>query len=204
MKRTHPILFSSPMVTAIFEGRKSQTRRLAGLETINQDPDRWAYVGIDDGYHVFDDKKNKGGGTMLSCRYGEAGHMLWVRETWQAQNLGGKWWHEIKRDERMLHNWAWTNPVRPAYESIPPRWLPGIHMPEIACRLWMPVVGVRAERVQDITEEDAKAEGVLDVCPDGVEDCHFWSHRSSFEKLWNEINGNWRQNPWVWVVEFAG
>lgn len=204
MSRSHPILFSGEMVEAIFAGRKTQTRRLAGLEVINQETERYEYVGMggesddplsfDDPFLSFYDKKADVQ-VIVKSRYGGAGHLLWVREKWQAQNLHGAWWHEVKREERSLHNWAFTNPIRPAYEKVPPRWLPGIHMPRMACRLWLDVKGLRAERVGQISYDDAAAEGM-----NGASGAETYS---MFADLWERLNGNWLFNPWVMVVEFG-
>lgn len=173
--KEHPIIFSGPMVRAILEGRKTQTRRVAK-------------------YHT----------DVRYCQYGTTGDRLWVRENWNAQNQSGQWWHEVKRDERPLHNWAWTNPVFPAYESTPPRWLPSIHMPRAASRITLEVTGVRVERVQDISEDDARAEGVAPSIVGG--DMGGIEYRAGYQSLWDSINSKrgfgWDANPWVWVVEF--
>lgn len=194
--RQHPILFSREMIEAIFAKRKTQTRRLAGLEVINQEPDRYDYLGVTgdvDAMYAFHDKKADAQ-VVVRCPYGGAGHLLWVREAWQAQNVSGRWWHEVKREDRDQFNWAFTNPVKPAYEAIPPRWLPGIHMPRMACRLHLPVGGIRAERVGQISYDDAGAEGL-----NGNSGAETYS---LFADLWDRLNGNWDLNPWVWVVEF--
>lgn len=200
--RKHPILFSGEMVAAIFARKKTQTRRLAGLEVINQEPERYEYVGMGGGFDApflsFHDKQEDVQ-VIVKSRCGAAGHLLWVREKWQAQNLGGQWWHEIKREERPNHNWAFTNPIRPAYETVPPRWLPGIHMPEIACRLWLDVKRVSAERLHMMTLHKMEMEGVSEMEDDGRHGL------SPFIDLWDKLNGQnapWKKNPWVIVVEF--
>lgn len=92
-----------------------------------------------------------------------------------------------------------------------PRWRPSIHMPRVASRITLEIVSVRVERLQDISEEDAIAEGVTADCPgtpNGLhpptKDCSLWSARNSFAHLWDQINGkgSWALNPWVWVVTF--
>ena len=138
----------------------------------------------------------------LHCPYGKPGDRLWVRETWQAQNLDGQWWHEVKREDRSVMNWAWTNPVQRAYLPMPPRWLPAIHMPRMACRITLEVLSVRVERVQDISADDALHEGTtmahVNGSPIG------WVR--SYKLLWDSINFSrgygWDANPWVWVIEF--
>lgn len=170
---THPILFSARMVEAILDGRKTQTRRI-----VKKNPD---------GKIPFTDE--------LPCPYGLTGDTLWVRETWQAQNNNGEWWHEVPRDDRVSWNWAWTNPVRPAYDEMPPRWLPGIHMPREACRIELKIKSLKIERLHCISPDDAEAEGVTN---ERVFD--------GFVELWNSINAargyGWDVNPFVWVVEF--
>lgn len=195
--RQHPILFSREMIEAIFAKRKTQTRRLAGLEKINQEPERYEYMGetgdVDVPMYAFRDKQADG--VLVRCPYGGAGHLLWVREAWQAQNVSGRWWHEVRREDRDQFNWAFTNPVKPAYEAIPPRWLPGIHMPRMACRLHLPVARIVPERLHMMTLDKMEKEGVREV----KDDRH---PLSPFIDLWDRLNGNWDLNPWVWAVEF--
>lgn len=200
--KERPILFSGEMVRAILEGRKTQTRRImkpqppAGMRV---DGCPW----VKSGWALWDAK----GCTCreIPFRYVFPGDSLWVRETWQAQTQSGKWWHEIKRDDRKLYNWAWTNPVRPAYDAMPPRWLPGIHMPRSASRITLEVVDVRVERVQEINNRDAKAEGVYPLMLDDGR-VRYDDFRGMFANLWDRINDHdgqrWEDSPWVWVVEF--
>lgn len=177
----HPILFSEKMVRAILAGKKSQTRRV-----VKQNPK---------GKIPFTDE--------LPCPYGLTGDILWVREKWQAQNTSGLWWHQVPRNERPLWNWAFTNPVEPAFKAIPPRWIPSIHMPRMACRIELEITQLRIERLNSISESDAIAEG-----------CQAWIENgqvvdtavSDYAHLWNEINlergYSWQSNPLVWVVTF--
>lgn len=187
----HPILFSEKMVRAILAGKKSQTRRIVkgtALDWLQPNMFTKEYVALPENY--------------LSP-YGYAGDVLWVRESWQAQNTSGLWWHEVARNDRPLWNWAFTNPVEPAYEAIPPRWIPSIHMPRMACRIELEITELRIERLNDISENDAIAEG-----------CQAWMENgqvtdtavSDYAHLWNEINlergYSWESNPFVWVVSF--
>jgi hypothetical protein len=203
-----PILFSGAMVEAILEGRKTQTRRVIKL--------RDGSAPEEDGYdiprgednqpldYVMDFSKTYPYWQQLDCPYGKPGDLLWVRETWNAQTQSGKWWHEVPRQDRPLLNWAWTNPVEPAFEAVPPKWLPSIHMPRAASRITLEVVKIRVEQIQKITCADAGAEGV-----NGDSDAEVYC---GFQDLWDSINskrsdeaGNtfgWNDNPWVWVVEF--
>lgn len=172
----HPILFSGEMVKAILEGRKTQTRRIIKPQPTPENVDTVS---------------------IAYCRYGFPGDRLWVREKWQAQTHGGVWWHEV-REHHELYNWAWTNPIKPSYDATPPRWLPSIYMPKDACRIFLEIVNIRMERVQDISHEDVIAEGG----PFG----NSGSSDEDFFILWNSINAkrgySTNVNPWVWVIEF--
>lgn len=193
MMSSKPILFSGAMVEAILAGRKTQTRRI-----VKGDPN---------GKVPFTDE--------LPCPYGLTGDTLWVRESWNAQTQNGKWWHEVKREDRPLLNWAWTNPVKPAFEAVPPRWLPSIHMPREACRIELEIVKLKIERLQNITRDDAKAEGVSNawMWSPGNNPAHFERgllnpYVANYSVLWdlihagNLIGDGWNANPFVWVIEF--
>jgi hypothetical protein len=142
-------------------------------------------------------------------------------------NTERKWWHEWPANDRSSMNWAWTNPVHPAYDQTPPRWLPAIHMPRMACRITLEVARVRVERVQDIGDTDAIAEGMtpnwsgdlagwdanehgylpphLHSSDDDVDATHYTA-REAYAAYWDHLNAKrgygWDANPWVWVIEF--
>ena len=187
----HPILFSRKMVQAILAGKNSQTRRIVkgtALDWLQPNMFSQKYVALPE--------------NCLSP-YGYAGDYLWVRESWQAQNTSGLWWHEVPRNDRSLWNWAFTNPVEPAYEATPPRWIPSIHMPRMASRITLEITELRIERLNDISESDAVAEG----CQAWIENGQVTDTAvSDYAHLWNEINlergYSWESNPFVWVVSF--
>lgn len=211
-----PILFSGEMVRAILEGRKTQTRRVSKdqgegvffeyVENNPTYPEYWNGKGSMPYTGWVVKYPNLGIYLPRLCPYGKVGDRLWVRETWNAMNGHGQWWHDVKASKaaRQLYNWAWTNPVQPALQEIPPRWLPSIHMPRAASRITLEIVNVRVERLQNITCHDIAKEG----CPlehhmdnnSGMTDAMFawWEH------LWKKINGqdSWNSNPWLWVIEF--
>lgn len=205
--KERPILFSAPMVRAILEGRKTQTRRIVKMPS--DLIDRVQFVRAE-----FADKSTPGQcgafwamegdgpvGPPISCKYGQAGDRLWVRETWMED-------HSATTDEHgrlpILYRATCLN--HPAE-----RWRPSIHMPRWASRIDLEVTGVRVERLQDISEADAIAEG-LDRVNDGA--AQFGVHglatswrndpREAFCALWESINGDrsWDTNPFVWVIEF--
>ena len=203
-----PILFSGPMVRAILEGRKTQTRRVVkpqpnedGLadDALPADPYGYAWRGSD--------------GSERQCPYGQPGDLLWVRETFQFVKQGS----DCQRRTFVITcpfkstASAWIEyAATPRDSEPPPRWKPSIYMPRWASRLTLEVVSVRVERLQDISDADARAEGV-EASPDPVGGAFSGpfglSHlpfASSYANLWESINGpgSWSLNPWVWVVEF--
>ncbi len=215
--KERPILFSAPMVRALLAGTKTQTRRVvngvkhfpewgsavgmvggawrygspAGLG-LSDRGDHWSVTLDADQLRRMCTREAYGWGARSGCPYGVAGDRLWVRESWQAEQ-----------------RWDWTPPRdiaagSPIYfefgdEAVPAcagRKRPSIHMPRWASRITLEVAEVRVERLQDISEADARAEGVV------------WEQGQTavnvFESLWDEINGagSWQANPWVWAVSF--
>ncbi|HEL5053060.1 TPA: hypothetical protein UOA92_000827 [Stenotrophomonas maltophilia] len=194
MSRERPILFNGAMVRAILSGTKTQTRR--AIKGIPWRP------GCNPGFSQARAFSNAGEfriagsqemTTGFRCPFGQPGDRLWVRETWCHA------WDD-ERDQ-------WSAPERYHYradgievvhvddgERSP--WCPSIHMPRRACRLLLEITDVRVERLQAISEADARAEGVDPEMPD---ECVL-----AFERLWVSIGGpsSWNNNPWVWVIEF--
>ncbi len=208
-----PIIFKTAMVQAILDGRKTETRRLNGLKEINKNPDDWSLQDLsvnpelmrhnEDREEVIFVKKgliatfehNELGECFrnIKSRY-QVGDILYVRETWLKDAVG-------------YHYRADFDPGME--ETVKPRlkWRPSIHMPKEAARIFLRVVDVRVERLQDITEEGAMAEGVVPFKKDPEGDC--WSdglYRTAFQYMWNEMYGwnpnSWDTNPWVWVIKF--
>lgn len=185
-----PIIFSSEMVRALLDGRKTQTRRV-----IKTDAD---YNNLSfDGESLCEHGVSMGGDGwtfihITDCPYGQPGAHLWVRETWG-------YWGSFPDDGWVIY--------RADGDKAQQRWRPSIHMPKKYARIWLEVIAVRAERVQDISEDDAEAEGV-----DWMTFAHMnsWEYddpaREAFHTLWDSINKKrgygWASNPWVWVVEF--
>lgn len=185
----HPILFSGPMVRAILDGRKTQTRRVVKFGTrpdgnTNNEP------------------------PLNACPYGQPGDRLWVRETFAT----------IKWPAREPTPYGHTDvtyraTANPAVKVD--RWRPSIHMPRKFCRLILEVKAVRVERLQDISISDAIAEGVEEMARlvknqheyywvnDHTIDC---TYAGGFGCLWDSLNAKrgygWNENPWVWVIEF--
>jgi hypothetical protein len=194
--KERPILFSGEMVCAILEGRKTQTRRVVKVP-------RWALAGqmecdgCEPNWPMAEDCY--GDRQKIDCPYGQPGDRLWVRETFCEFDPNK---HGILGIHEKYAYRAETTPegeeIRKGYGYS---WRPSIFMPRWASRITLEVTAVRVERVQDISPEDALAEGDVEALtnPRHKETSIDWYHN-----LWDSINGagSWASNPWVWVVEF--
>lgn len=202
--KERPILFSAPMVRAILDGTKTQTRRV-----VKPQP---TYDGkFAGGWKVVGKHGHEAAtcGPLVSglCPYGHPDDRLWVRETWayHVQAMGSA----TDRDGP----WVYAADGNFALQSrLCDRWRPSIHMPRVVSRITLEVTGVRVERLQDISEADAAAEGIersYDQWRDYLTDqaVNYPSSATpidSYRTLWEQINGpeSWDANPFVWVVEF--
>lgn len=192
--KERPILFSAPMVRAILADTKTQMRRVVKPR---KDPDFGCQMAPSE---IAGDKHAE-----RLCPYGQPGDRLWVRETWAF----GIHALAAARDEDGPFVYA-ADPMA-QQQRLCDRWRPSIHMPRWASRITLEITSVRVEQLQDISIEDAKAEGVW-THESVVSDCmnHFGidalavNPRRAFQMLWDQINGpsSWSVNPWVWVVEF--
>jgi len=192
--KERPILFNAPMVRALLSGSKTQTRRRfklpPGLD--------WYFSGALRGEETGDvhDPAGKGWWNIdeLRCPYGQPGDQLWVKETWREDSPDDPEGAIYRADQEHLMPQGG-------------RWKPSIFMPRWASRVTLEITGVRVERLQDISETDALAEGIhrYDVLEEaGPHDPHF--NRGTYQRLWESINGggSWASNPWVWVITFKG
>lgn len=239
--KTKPILFSTQMVKAILEGRKTQTRRI-----IKPQPSKQLF-DANMGYWSEEPKNLKQ--PYLKAKY-QVGDILWVRETWKVGS-----WNDF--DEKVAFDykaypdlkntpWVYYNDYDRFLELLskclceldglgiepivdednemfyykweagqsPFKWKPSIHMPREAARIFLKVTGVRVERLQDISEEDAIAEGIERIADYGTTGYKLYTQpdaafsdidaKWSFESLWHSINGeeSWNENPFVWVYDF--
>ena len=204
--KERPILFKAEMVRAILDGSKTQTRRV-----MKPQPDDDAIIAVGEigtsRGAAFVRYPREGGITRrVPCPYGQPGDRLWVRETYFGNHVQHP---NEPEDERELHYRADGLPNFEGEESLI-KWRPSIFMPRWASRITLEIVNVRVERLQDISEEDARAEGVGQV---GIETgqvlesgapVEIGSYACAYCDLWESINGkgSWEANPWVWVVEF--
>ncbi len=215
-----PILFNSEMVKAILEGRKIQTRRV-----VKPQP-HYNKIGL----LSFKNNCSLGCQFMVDfCPYGQPGDRLWLKENWRVgawNESEGLIAVDYKTDGYCRREWLkvedvdlfqrlWKQSTDDASKVFgmlerydwkpgdsPCRWRPSIHMPRWASRITLEITNVRVERLQEITEEDAKKEGCVAESGEG---CAFYPAKLAFELLWNTIKGKtypWSSNPWVWVVEF--
>lgn len=216
--KERPILFSGPMVRAILEGRKTQTRRVVKPQPFMvlsaADWHSRAMSGVDPygcrpmGSHVLEEMG-------ATCPHGTVGDRLWVRETWSPSTSTIPLARVPKADPRATYDvkiWYAASNDRPTWAET--KWRPSIHMPRWASRIMLEITGVRVERLREISEEDAIAEGVSEIVVPGIEygpygdpvqplDCSA-TDRDRFDHLWQSIHGaeSWFANPWVWVIEF--
>lgn len=198
-----PILFNTEMVRAILDGKKTCTRRI--VKGAIPDDAMW-------GYTMFTPKG------CVSCRgvyadeYGEKffrlpyqqGDILYVRETWQflyelddneqPVEETGKYYYAAT-DITLFNTYVDENGVK--HDYVP--WRPSIHMPKEAARIWLKVTDVRVERLQDMTDDDAEAEGCFDYTSTALGFPDVWD--STIKKSDLDRYG-WDANPWVWVIEF--
>lgn len=198
--KERPIIFSAPMVRAILAGTKTQTRRV--VKRYSADCIGW----FDDGDGLWAQRfidPSSGSPYLKSwrdrCPFGLPGDRLWVRETWK--HIEGGAIYDASGgiidafDPETIYRADRPNRYGP--------WMSPIHMPRWASRITLEITGVRVERLQDISEADAMAEGVS--MPDGTPTPpDFWSYQQEFRHLWEQINGpgSWDADPWVWVIEF--
>lgn len=193
--KERPILFSGPMVRAILDGRKTQTRRVLKRQYL--DPTWIIRPATADRFNGHTHDWWLPGGTVpvaaIRCPYGVPGDRLWVREAFGIPDA------PYEREDKSLLIYRADESPRMA-ELNKHFWRPSIFMPRWASRLTLEVLRVRVERLQEISEDDAKAEGAVGAAVETFAP----SHRAAFENLWGEINGaeSWKANPWVWVVEF--
>lgn len=213
-KKETGLMFKAPLVRAILSGKKTQTRRLA-KDVRHPDFGNWyapgALVLEGEPQHVI----------HRACPWGQPGDRIYVRETFAQHPQFADLAYRAEGEEFEDSDGAlWV-----------PKWTPAIHMPRKLARVWLEITGVRVERLQDITEADADAEGCdrLDaeryerdwkLCPKcggtrlhdalggngGVihdVDClECDTYVKRFKHLWNSTGGDWNANPWVWVIDF--
>ena len=224
--KERPILFSGPMVRAILDGKKTQTRRVVKPQPSHGFDASGYIVESSDKSHVgkfrFSDNGDKPWESeYIRCPYGVPGDRLWVRETWADVNSPDGPAICYRADGSYMHWQDFSETFGPDYGIGPSMdydaypgdyvmwwedllngepnhgWKPSIHMYRWASRINLEIIAIGVERVQDISGKNADAEGIKSVVADG--------DITDFAFLWDKINGKkhpWKDNPWVWVVKF--
>ncbi|OCP36765.1 hypothetical protein [Ensifer sp. LC163] len=212
-----PILFSGPMVRALLDGRKTQTRRLVNFPGADKVMDFVKVATDKEGRFVYEMKN--GAGNFLSRPAGKdlvdynfsprigVGYRLWVRETWQGLTFGD---YQPTKSSQCEVRYAATDALADlSSEDRGYPWRPSIFMPRWASRMTLIVTDVRVERLQDISEAYAIAEGAAQYSSSTKLSRAFnpdWKgvYREGYAELWNEINGagSWEANPWVAAYTF--
>ena len=202
---SRPSLFSVPMVRAILEGRKTQTRRVI------KEADNGVTTTMEDGTPYYCDEA--GNWNERSSPYGEKGDQLWVREAWcypATSRKNPRLDYPLRDIEYRADVGIMRYPLGGNYavQDRDFKWKPSIHMRRSDSRITLEITDIRFERLNSISESDAVAEGIVydpywksskyeggTICENAV---------TAFSELWESINGvgSWNANPWVWVVEF--
>lgn len=203
--KERPIIFNAPMVRAILANTKTQTRRVVKPQPeTSHDGEPYWYVG---GYRAWEYRDTtdilRKGGNSLRCPFGAPGDRLWVRESWRAP---------ASCDHIPPRSIADSEARRfVADECVGPdagfgKKRPSMFMPRWASRITLEVTGVRVERLHDISEGDAVAEGSVTVCmtPTGEDNGSAIWGPDGYCALWESINGpgSWDANPWLWAITF--
>ncbi|MFY7514974.1 hypothetical protein ACOT19_01065 [Acinetobacter baumannii] len=225
--KERPILFNSEMVNAILEGRKTQTRRILKKQPPENMTRHCWFSSSTSTYGFTNQPIPSDKWWKINCPFGRVGDRIWVRETWAPVNLYGEIALAYKADSKVIRveenesfldeegfiNYddprlekysfaAWAYDLLDGKEGV---WSPSIHMPRWACRLVLEITSIRVERLNDISENDAIAEG----CDNSKSEAAIqmgWYERPvrAFSRRWEWIYGkdSWKQNPWVWVIDF--
>ncbi len=209
-----PLIISASLIPPTRQGVKTCTRRLNGLEVFNKEPNEWKFtaLGSDEitrkplAYFV-----KLGRYTTVKCPYGNIGDVLFVRENWYV----GKGYDDIKPiDIPQLEHVKRGYPADGPKPGWAGRTRPSIHIPKWLSRIRLEITHITVERLHDITEKDAEAEGVeRGIFREGpntekgefhLEHNNHATHRDGFKFIWMQLNGrdSWNLNPHVWVIKF--
>lgn len=186
------MIFNGEMVRAILDGRKTQTRRIMKIQPEHSGLGLRQVIdsknGSDDGKYFWSSSDSCGlkvRSKSFTCPFGAVGDRIWVRETFSPVP---------DHDEP-----AGCSAFLYAADGVGPygKWTPSIHMPREASRILLGITDVRVERLRSMSQDDARAEGV--IAASGPMEAGL-----AFRELWDSIYGeeSWKANPWVWVIEF--
>jgi hypothetical protein len=201
MKETG-LMFKGPLVRAILEGRKTQTRRVMKLNF----NDRFSYMKTNlqaACNEIIEFREQEGtwfglhGWNELckcTCPFGKPGDRIYVRETHAHHPEFAQMAFRTDGEEfEDADGWLWE-----------PKWTPAIHMKKEEARIWLEITGVRVERLKNISEADAQAEGCSLECmaQTGDDSGSAIYGPGGFAALWGSTGGDWAANPWVWAIDF--
>lgn len=201
-----PILFSTEMVKAILEGRKTQTRRILKIDydfyknrcikIDNRGNNFWSIINKYNYMHVYQN---------LRCAYGKVGDILWVRETWLKQpnitskmlvdgaDTCDKYYYKASEDKNRLEQLI----------SLGWKVKPSIHMPREACRIKLKITHIAISKLQNIGTFDLLREGMTSKLRDYDAELDLYNQ---YSQLWDKLNKergySWESNPFVWVISF--
>jgi len=185
--KEHPILFSGEMVRAILEGRKTQTRRVIKQDRLLQLQTEAGIITHDTNWSPL----------YRFCHLGQIGDRLWVRETFWHYGLGSE-----LGGRQLYYKCDMDLPAEFQIDHFM-KWKPSIFMPRWASRITLEITDIRIERLQEISKNDACAEGIQLLTEDFDTAT---THIEKYRMLWDELNAkrgySWASNPWVWVIEF--
>jgi len=218
--KERPILFSEQRVRALLVGQQTQTRRIMKTQAFGPGQDHLDVVHafVVSANHLHGYKMMSMTDISYHCPYGKPGDVPWVRETWRGPLVPEDALAEYERDPTPFRQPAYcqyradSNELGQHIMSSPEAeqfgWQTAIHMPRWASRINLEITGVRAEKIQDISEDDIMAEGVQT-------DSHFLNNfftmnmnsespKEAYRKAWQKQYGatSWEVNPWFWVIEF--
>lgn len=212
-----PILFNAAMVRALLAGAKTQTRRVMKIQPPSDkyrlstllsttgrkcDEGKSHWITMLNGYTIDD-----GSQPLFSCPYGYAGDQLWVKETWRTWKSLDHVKPSLLENGIIIDYAAGGNSVGAGLVcDVSEKWRPSLYMQKRFSRIQLEITGVRVERLNDISEADARAEGGPQILGfnNGKEKFGWQTYIEWYQELWESINGagSWDANPWVWVVEF--
>ncbi|WP_145570463.1 hypothetical protein [Yersinia bercovieri] len=224
--KERPILFNTEMVNAILSGRKTQTRRIMKVqpqvtEQRLRELDAWQ-----DGFSISQQVNAAFQSGFIDVKYpqGQPGDQLWVRETWQGPLVPYNEAYEMFQNPepyQKVENCVYRADGGPcpeftdADDDLRQGWRPSIHMPRWASRISLLITGIRVERLNDVCEESAKAEGAqqYDISRLTTDEINLLDaplknpdtpYTNGFALLWESCygSGSWAANPWVWVIDF--
>lgn len=236
MKKERGLMHTTDMVQAILANRKTETRRTRGLNAINSDPDFYKFGGLKTKNRLWDSTKEENPNllattaifldpidceTKIKCPYGNVGDRLYVREKWAKYNSESFDQEDIYAFFVLNDGTIVNNTISNVYmdANLLSPWKPSIHMPKEAARIWLEITDIKIERLHDITDESALAEGIESISEKVITPTHYKNYldsnsmmifpKGSYRTLWDSINAkpnktdlSWKVNPWVWVIKY--